>query len=174
MSNGWQRGGKRRPAQAGVTGEPAFTGSGLVVLLFGPNSPTTHGFDNRGLVNLYVFPFKDGRADQRCQPGNIEDVAKWEIIGMSVDQDVGRGEFWNDRYAVRDERKIDEIALILDFIVSASEFGWAGGTHKCHKVVRCGNIQRTEWSTKDKGSEEKTMGLTPSSGRPGGKVLFIG
>ena len=33
---------------------------------------------------------------------------------MSVDQDVGRGEFWYDWDAVRDEGEVDEVPLSIE------------------------------------------------------------
>lgn len=109
---------KREPTQPSIGGKPAFTGGWFVVLLCGPNSPTAHTFHNMRLINLDVPPFKDGRPDQRRQTGHIEDVAKREIIGLSVLKDMGRCEFWYNRYAICNKCKVDEVALILDAIVS--------------------------------------------------------
>jgi len=47
---------------------------------------------------------------------------------MTIDQDVGGCEFWDDWYAVCNETDVNEITLISDFIVSASGFGRVGET----------------------------------------------
>lgn len=106
------RAAKREVTQSGIAGKPAFTGSGFVRLLRGPNGPAAHRFQNRGVINLDISPFKNGRLDQRGESGNVKDLAEWKVIGVSVDQDVGRGEFRHDWDAVRDERKINQVALI--------------------------------------------------------------
>ena len=98
--------------------KPAFTGTWFVRLLFGPNGPTANAFHNRLLIDLDVSPFKNGRPDQRCQSRNIEDVAKWEIISMSVRQYVGRGKLRKDWDTVRDKGEINEISLSRNLIVS--------------------------------------------------------
>jgi len=103
---------KIEPTEPSVLGKHAFTGNGVVILLFGPNGPTTYTFHNTRLINFDISPFENGRLDQRHQSGHIEDLAKWEINGVSVNQDVGRGELWNDWNAVRDEREINEISLV--------------------------------------------------------------
>lgn len=107
----WHQSRKKEPTQPGVTGEPALTGSRVVELLFGPNSPTAHTFHDRGFVNFDVLPFKNGRPDQQREPWYIEDFAEWQIINVTVNQDVGRRELGNDWYAVRNKRKIYQVAL---------------------------------------------------------------
>lgn len=87
-------------------------------MLFRPNGPATNTFNGGLFIDLDVPPFENGRPDQRCQSGHIEDIAKWEIIGTSADQDVERSKLWNDWNAVRNERKINKIPLVSGLIVS--------------------------------------------------------
>jgi len=112
MSDEWITEQKMEPTQPGVTGIPAFTGSGVVILLLRPNSPAAHTFHNRRLINLDVPPFENGRPDQRRQSGYIEDIPEREIIDMPINQNVGRGEFRNDGDAIRNECKVNKISLI--------------------------------------------------------------
>ena len=101
---------KQESTESGFAGKPSFTGSGLVRLLCGPNSPAAHSFQNRWVIiriNLDVPPFKNGRPDEGSEAGDVEDLAKREIIGMSVDQDVGRCELWHDRDAIGNKCKIN-------------------------------------------------------------------
>lgn len=113
-----------------VTRVSAFTGTRLVSLLCLPNGPTANRFQNWRLVDLNIPPFKNGRLDQRRQPGNIEDIPKREIRNVTIDQDVGGRELGYDWDAVRDEREINQITLVGFYQPYGRGYGGGGGLTK--------------------------------------------
>lgn len=83
---------------------------------------------------------------------------------MSVDQDVGRCEFWDDWDAVRNKRKIDEVPLVYyqhccrDLVGKGRRSGLTKAmTSFATQHARHETVNKEQWV------EEQTMGLTPSS-----------